>query len=73
MTYLECQTDQFIFSNDLPFFLTDDLLGMMFFVWQENEESEDIGNEKVDVVQVRLLDALQLLRDEVDKHLVEML
>ena len=42
---------------------------MVLFVGQENEEPEDVRHQEVDVVQVRLLDALQLLRDEVDEHL----
>ena len=42
---------------------------MVFLVGQEDEESKDVRNQEVDVVQVRLLDALQLLRDEVDEHL----
>ena len=42
---------------------------MVFLVGQEDEEPKDVRNQEVDVVQVRLLDALQLLRDEVDEHL----
>ena len=42
---------------------------MMFFVGEEDEEPEDVRNEDVNVVQVRLLNALQLLRDEVDEDL----
>ena len=42
---------------------------MVFLVGQEDEEPKNVRNQEVDVVQVRLLDALQLLRDEVDEHL----
>ncbi len=42
---------------------------MVFFVGEEDEEPEDVRNQDVDVVQVRLFNALQLLRDEVDENL----
>ena len=41
----------------------------MFLVREEDQEPEDVWNEEVNVVEMRLFDALQLLRHEVHEHL----
>ena len=45
------------------------LPGVMFLVGEQDQEPEDVWNEEVNVVEMRLFDALQLLRHEVYKHL----
>lgn len=42
---------------------------MVFFVGEENKESEDVRYEDLNIVQVGFLDALQLLRNEVNENL----
>ena len=42
---------------------------MMFLVGEQDQEPEDVWNEEMNVVEMRLFDALQLLRHEVYKHL----
>jgi len=42
---------------------------MVFIVGEENKESEDVRYEDLNIVQVGFLDALQLLRNEVNENL----